>query len=151
MDRHVDCLDQTKLQWIMAILLASVCTPSFAISPLKDDALAKDANGGGTITPVVITAVKRDVQAPVEQQNQINSQLAAKHANENKKEHLAYTVLNNHEQQRQEDAYQSQNQEKRPLLPHKAIMTEHGTSAHSNKVTVTTADKVTIYVSRDAH
>ncbi|WP_111859735.1 hypothetical protein [Acinetobacter sp. CFCC 10889] len=150
MNRCVKLFGQKHIPWIAGILCAAISTSSFAISPLKDDALAKDENYVGTITPVVITAVKRDVQAPVEQQKQINHQLAAKQANENKKEHLAYVVLNNHEQQRQEDAYQSQKTEKRPSLPNTAKMVEYGTSLHNNTVTVTTADKVTIYVNPDA-
>lgn len=138
-----------KAFWM--IVVSCFSTTIFAISPIKDDLLSENVNYVGTITPVVITAVKRDVQESIEQQNQKNNQLAGKQADEIKKDHLTYVVLSDHEQQKKEtEAYQHQ-ADKRPLLPNKAKMIEYGTSAQNNFVKVTTPDKITIYVSRDTH
>lgn len=142
---------QKYQQIFLGVIVSGLSATIFAISPIHDDLLSENMNYVGTITPVVITAVKRDIQESVVQQNQKNHQLAGRQADEIKKDHLTYVVLNDHEQQKKEtDAYQHQ-VDKRPLLPNKAKVIEYGVSAQDSLVKVTTQDKITIYIKRDTH
>ncbi len=136
---------------LLGILLSCVCSSAFSISPIKDEVLATDVDYVGTITPVVITAVKRDVQNSIEHQNETNHQLADQQSNAIKKDHLAYVVLNDYEQQRQEAHFPQNLVQKKPFIPNKAKVTEYGISVLGNTITVHGEDKITIYTSPEAH
>lgn len=153
MKSKIQLLGQNKSQWIIGVGLSCLCSTAFSISPLKDDVLTQsvDQDEIGTVTPVVITAVKYDVQSSVEQQNQRNNQLAIQQSNAIKKDHLSYVVLNHYEQQKQESNPYQKQLDKKPLLPNTAKRTEYAPSVQNSMITVTTTDKVTIYVGRDAH
>ncbi|AWL28630.1 hypothetical protein DJ533_08660 [Acinetobacter defluvii] len=142
---------QNPQRYLFGILLSCMCSTAFSISPIKDEVLATDVDYVGTITPLVITAVKRDVQNSVEHQNETNHQLADQQSNAIKKDHLAYVVLNDYEQQRQEAHFSESLVQKKPLIPNKAKVTEYGISVLGNTITVHGEDKITIYTSQDAH
>lgn len=138
-----DCL---KILSIFLIALGS--TQAFA-NKLNDQDLAEQSVGVIKLAPIVIHAVKKDVQQPIDEQNELHDKVAQQRYDEAKKELIYSTVLTDYEWQKKDGDSNKPND--KYLKPYqKYQIYEMGYNPYQrHDVRITTDDRVTIYIGHE--
>lgn len=139
--------DYLKVIWVL--LLALGVSQANAKSTLDDNSLADEVGGVVRLSPIIISAVKQDVQQSIEEQNNLQQQLAREQADKAKKDEIYSTVLTDYEWQKKDpDSNKPSDKYLKPYEKYKFI--EIGYNPYQrHDVRITTDDRVTIYIGHE--
>ncbi|MEG0348651.1 MAG: hypothetical protein RR605_11430 [Acinetobacter sp.] len=139
--------DYLKVIWVM--LLAVGVSQAHAKSTLDDYSLSEQADGMAKLSPIIISAVKQDVQQSIEQQNSVQQQIAQEQADKAKKDEIYSTVLTDYEWQKKDpNSNKASDKYLKPYEKYKFI--EIGYNPYQrHDVRITTDDRVTIYIGHE--
>ena len=139
--------DYLKVIWVL--LLALGVSQANAKSTLDDNSLSDEVGGIVKLSPIIISAVKQDLQQSVEEQNVAQQQVAKALADKAKKEEIYSTVLTDYEWQKKDpDPNKPSDKYLRPYEKYQII--EIGYNPYQrHDVTITTDDRVTIYIGHE--
>ncbi|OTG83120.1 hypothetical protein B9T27_07590 [Acinetobacter sp. ANC 4648] len=124
-------------------------SPSFAAIYLDDASLAQESIHLEVLTPMVISALKENVELSAENQKIIYDKIVQQRIGDQQKNMMVNSVLTDYQLQKKEENLAGLD-EKQVAIPTKYRFIGYGVSAKDNTVRVTTEDKITIYVSRDS-
>ena len=129
---------------IATVLLACGSVHAFA-NKLDDQGLSQEYGTLPKLTPIVISAVKKDVKESVDEQNILHNQLAQKNADNAKKDEIYSTVLSDFEwQKKYRDSDKAGDKYTRPYEKYKLYQVSFN-PYQRHEITVTTKDSITLY------
>lgn len=139
--------DYLKVIWVM--LLALGVSQAHAKSKLDDDSLSNQADGMAKLSPIIISAVKQDLQQPIEEQNKVQQQIAKQQSDKAKKDEIYSTVLTDYEWQKKDpNSNKATDKYLKPYEKYQFI--EIGYNPYQrHDVRITTEDRVTIYIGHE--
>lgn len=139
------------LYLLVFFIIFSCLSSSVAAQRSMDEfTLSEQADQFAKLTPIVISTVRTDVQEPLETQQQNHQRLATELSNDLNQQNINNTVLTEYEMQKKEIA-QNLELQKTVQIPLQYKIVQLGYSAQNNNVRVETDQRITIYVSREAH
>lgn len=139
--------DYLKVIWVM--LLALGVSQAHAKSKLDDDSLSNQADSMAKLSPIIISAVKQDLQQPIEEQSKVQQQIAKQQSDKAKKDEIYSTVLTDYEWQKKDrNSNKATDKYLKPYEKYKFI--EIGYNPYQrHDVRITTDDRVTIYIGHE--
>lgn len=89
--------EKTDYFKILGVLLSVLGSSSVFANQLDDQSLSEQYGSVAKLTPIVIQAVKKDVQQPVDSQNELHQKIAQKMTDEAQRSEIYSTVLTDYE------------------------------------------------------
>lgn len=136
----------TFVKFTSFLMLTNLClTTVYAAKALNDGDLADQADHLARLTPIIISAVKEDVQQPASEQMATHDRVAKAMSDKAKQANLNAGVISVYQVQKKTIDLQpiSQNtQDTKSQIPRFVTI---GVSAQNNNVRIVTDDHVTIY------
>ena len=133
----------------LGVIFNLISSSAYAERGMDESALSEQTDQLAKLTPIVISAVKADVQQPMETQQQNHQRLANELSGDLTQQNINNTVLTEYETQKKEET-QKLNMQKTAYIPSKYKMMQYGYSAQNNNVRVETDERITIYVNRES-
>lgn len=133
----------------LGMVVNLVSNLAFAQQSMNESTLSEQSDQLAKLTPIIITAVKADVQQPIETQQQNHQRLASELSNELTQHNINSTVLTGYETQKQEER-QKLNLEKTAYIPSNYKTVQYGYNAQKSNIRVETNDHVTIYINQES-
>ena len=139
--------DYLKIIWVMLFVVG--VSQAHAKSRLDDNSLADEVGGVVKLSPIIISAVKQDIQQSIEEQNNVQQQIAREQADKAKKDEIYSTGLTDYEWQKKDpDSNKPSDKYLKPYEKYKFI--EIGYNPYQrHDVRITTQDRVTLYIGHE--
>lgn len=137
------------LKVIGSMLLVFGISQAHAKSKLDDNSLSNQADSMAKLSPIIISAVKQDLQQSIEEQNKVQQQIAKQQSDKAKKDEIYSTVLTDYEWQKKDpNSNKASDKYLKPYEKYKFIEIGYNPYQRHN-VTITTDDRVTIYIGHE--
>ena len=131
-------------QLLITILMMSSSTSLFA-NKLDDQSLSEQYDSLATLTPIIISTVKKEAQQPLDEQNSAHNQIANKRADDAKKDEIYSTVLTDYEWKKKDrDSGKPNDKYVRPFEGYRSIQVGYN-PYQRHDVTITTKDGITFW------
>lgn len=134
---------------LLAMLLMTLGSCEISANQLDDQDLAQQSVGVVKLSPIIIQAVKQDVQQSVDEQKDLHNKIAQQQADAAKKDEIYSTVLTDFEWQKKDpDPNKPGDKYITPLEKYKII--DIGFNPYQrHDVRITTQDRVTLYIGHE--